>query len=61
MASRRGRKSAPGQIVPSHNDLQIGHDASNPERYFKGLIDEAAVYDRALAAGEIQANYRAGR
>jgi hypothetical protein len=55
-----GSQPAPGRIAPSHNELQIGHDPSNPDRYFKGLIDEAAVYDRALAAGEIRASYQAG-
>lgn len=55
-----GSQPAPGRIAPSHNDLQIGHDPSNPDRYFKGLIDEAAVYDRALDAGEIHTSYEAG-
>jgi RNA polymerase sigma factor (sigma-70 family) len=55
-----GSQPAPGRIAPSHNDLQIGHDPSNPDRYFKGLIDEAAVYDRALSAAEIHTSYEAG-
>ncbi|HVM49309.1 MAG TPA: LamG-like jellyroll fold domain-containing protein [Candidatus Acidoferrum sp.] len=29
-------------------------------RYFKGLIDEASIYNRALSAGEIAAIYNAG-
>jgi serine/threonine protein kinase len=52
--------AAPGRIVPSHLPLQIGHDASNPERYFHGLIDEASVYNTALTAEQIRAIYRAG-
>ena len=33
----------PGLIIPSSNDLQIGHDPVNPSRYFNGLINEASV------------------
>jgi nitrogen fixation protein len=51
--------SGPGQIVPSGNNLQIGHDPSNPSRYFNGLIDEASVYKVALSAAQIQALYAA--
>jgi hypothetical protein len=51
---------APGLIVASGNHLQIGHDPSNPGRYFHGLIDEPSVYNRALSAGQIQAIYSAG-
>ena len=52
--------SASGRIMPSHRPLQIGHDASNPERYFHGLIDEARVYNTALSAAQIQASYKGG-
>jgi len=51
---------APGQIVPSGNNLQTGHDPSNPPRYFNGLIDEASVYNMALSAQQILAIYNAG-
>jgi len=51
---------ATGTMVPSSNDLQIGHDPSNLDRYFKGLIDEPAVFDRALSPAEIRADYQAG-
>jgi hypothetical protein len=47
-------------IVASGNHLQIGHDPSNPTRYFHGLIDEASVYHAALSAGQIDALYNAG-
>jgi hypothetical protein len=50
---------APGQIVPSAKDLQIGHDPSNPALYFNGLIDEASVYGTALSAAQIEAIYAA--
>jgi hypothetical protein len=49
-----------GQIVPSGNNLQIGHDPSNPSRYFNGLIDEASVYNTALSTAQVQAIYNAG-
>ena len=52
--------SAPGQVVPSGNSLQIGHDPSNPSRYFNGLIDEAGVYSTALSAAQVLAIYNAG-
>jgi hypothetical protein len=52
--------AASGRIMPSHRPLQIGHDASNPERYFHGLIDEARVYNTALSAAQIQAIYKGG-
>ena len=52
--------AASGQIVPSGNNLQIGHDPSMSTRYFNGLIDEASVYSTALSAAQIQAIYLAG-
>ena len=30
-------------------------------RYFRGLIDEVAIYNRALSANEVAAIYRFGR
>jgi hypothetical protein len=52
--------AASGRIMPSHRPLQIGHDVSNPERYFHGLIDEARVYATALSPAQIQAIYKGG-
>ncbi len=51
---------APGKIAVAGNDLQLGHDAANPSRYFDGLIDEAAVYDTALSGAQIQTLYELG-
>jgi hypothetical protein len=51
---------APSLILASGNHLQIGHDPSNPGRYFHGQIDEASVYNTALSAGQIQGIYSAG-
>jgi Concanavalin A-like lectin/glucanases superfamily/Immunoglobulin I-set domain/NHL repeat len=52
--------NVPGPITPSGNDLHIGHDPSNPSRYFSGLIDEAGLYTNALSASQVQAIYNAG-
>ena len=37
--------------------LTIGHDLHNADRYYTGSIDEARVYDRALASNEVAAAY----
>ena len=42
-----------GPIATSTGSLRIGGNAVWGE-YFKGLIDEVRVYNRALSAGEIQ-------
>jgi hypothetical protein len=54
-----GPVHVPGTIGSSGNDLNIGHDASNPSRYFNGLIDEASVYSNALSAAQILSIYNA--
>ena len=41
------------------NNFRIG-SASNGDIYFDGLIDEAALYDRALTVGEVQEHYQGG-
>jgi hypothetical protein len=43
----------PGAIATSTNALQIGGDTLYSQ-YFKGLIDEVRIYNRALSAAEIQ-------
>ena len=45
--------SAPGLAATSASPLRIGGDSVWGE-YFKGLIDEVRVYNRALSAAEIQ-------
>ncbi|MDP3298129.1 MAG: LamG-like jellyroll fold domain-containing protein, partial [Thermodesulfovibrionia bacterium] len=47
-----------GGVPASNTDLTIG--ASPSEDYFKGLIDEVAIYNRALTASEIQQHYQNG-
>jgi hypothetical protein len=53
--------------MPSEGFLSIGSEdgrAGCPDcpgtRYFKGLIDEVSIYDRALTSAEIQSIYAAG-
>ena len=48
-----GSRALTGPIAPSTGALRIGGNAVWGE-YFKGLIDEVRVYNRALSAGEIQ-------
>jgi sugar lactone lactonase YvrE len=53
---------ASGPIVPSGNDLQIGHDPTPamPAEVFNGLIDEPSLYGTALSSAQILAIYEAG-
>jgi len=55
--------SVSGSIIPSSNSLMVGKDPSNPSatiRFFKGRIDEVAVYNRALTEEEIRGLYNIG-
>ena len=45
-----------GTLSPTTLNLQIG--GSQFGEYFKGLIDEVRIYNRALTATEIQAIYQ---
>jgi hypothetical protein len=46
-------QSAPGAAIVTSNALRIGGDSVWGE-YFKGVIDEVRIYNRALSAAEIQ-------
>ena len=46
-------QSAPGATITSGGALRIGGNAFWGE-YFKGLIDEVRIYNRALPVSEIQ-------
>ncbi|MFH1726581.1 MAG: LamG-like jellyroll fold domain-containing protein [Elusimicrobiota bacterium] len=47
-------------IPTSDSNVLIGIDEDFSTRIFNGLIDEVAIYNRALSAEEIQAAYQAG-
>jgi hypothetical protein len=55
-----GTTAVGGQMSPSGNTLDIGHDPSNADRWYDGLIDEPSVFNRALSPAEIQWIYNAG-
>jgi len=50
-----GTQALTGPIAASTGSLRIGGNAVWGE-YFKGLIDEVRIYNRALSAGEILAD-----
>ena len=54
-----GSQAATGPLVTSTEALRIGGDETGPW-YFNGLVDELALYSRALTSAEIQAIYNAG-
>jgi len=48
-----------GPISHTDNDLHIGHDPANPDRYFDGIIDEVCIWNVALTPKQIEARYTA--
>ncbi|MDL2121942.1 MAG: LamG domain-containing protein, partial [Deltaproteobacteria bacterium] len=44
---------ASGALSKTHYPWQIGANGKN-NNYFKGLIDDVRIYDRALSAAEIE-------
>ena len=52
--------SSPGDNLATTRNVSIGREESFLSRYFTGLIDELAIYNRALSSAEIQAIYNAG-
>lgn len=54
--------AAEGTDVNTESPLNIGRsfqDGSSARRYFKGIIDEVSIYNRALDAGEVEQNFLA--
>jgi hypothetical protein len=51
--SQVGSRALTGSIIPTSGPLRIGGNAPFAE-FFKGLIDEVRVYNRALSPAEIQ-------
>lgn len=52
--------NSPGAIFTGNRNVQIGREDSYIGRVFDGLIDEVAVYGRALTALQMQTIYAAG-
>jgi hypothetical protein len=48
-----------GEVVAAAGDIAMAVDAGELMGWFKGLIDEVRVYDRALNADEVRALYEA--
>src|SRR5262249_600897 len=51
--------TSPGVITATSRNVLIGREDSFLPRPFNGLIDEVAIYSRALSASEIQGIYSA--
>jgi hypothetical protein len=50
-----------GPLATNSYDLAIGEILEAPGRYWDGLIDEVAIYNKALSASEVQLHYDSGR
>ncbi len=50
-----------GTIAQNSYPVHIGGNAEASGLLFNGLIDEVSIYNRALTASEIQADYEAGK
>jgi hypothetical protein len=55
-----GERVRPGGITQSDLNVMIGREDSFFPRPFKGLIDEVEIFNRPLAAAEVQAIFAAG-
>jgi hypothetical protein len=55
-----GTHAQTGSMAVGDEPLRIGGDATFAGEFFKGLIDEVKVYNRALTAAEINADMNAG-
>ena len=59
-----GEGTTPGVKIaynlPTSNDLVIGDYAGGPGHNFNGLIDEPAIFNRALSAQEVHNHFAAG-
>jgi len=49
-----------GSIASSGYSVNIGRNAQATDRFYDGLLDEVAIYNRALSASEIQGLYSMG-
>lgn len=46
---------ATGGMTPANLDVNIGRNPENTSDYYKGLIDDVRIYNRALSSSEITA------
>jgi hypothetical protein len=46
-------------ITARNNPLRVGADASS-EQFYKGLLDNVRIYNRALSTTEVQADMNTG-
>jgi N-acetylneuraminic acid mutarotase len=53
-------RATAGPMVPNTFPLTIGASEAGPVNFFSGLIDEVAVYNRRLSAGEVRDIYLNG-
>ena len=53
--------TATGTIAQNSYPVCIGENAEAAGHRWNGMIDEASIYNRALTASEIQADYEAGK
>jgi hypothetical protein len=47
-----------GTLTTSSNDLELGRDPSNTDRYFDGLMDQVRIYNKALTEEEVAYLYQ---
>ncbi len=53
-----GELTASGSAADSNGDFVIGGDGATGIRYFDGIVDDAAIFNRALTHAEILSIYR---
>jgi hypothetical protein len=54
----RGALPRPGPPKPNQSPLCLGSYAEKHTAFFRGLLDEVKLYNRALTAAEVEAHYR---
>ena len=57
-AEEQGAMERPGPVNPSQFHLCLGNYEVKHPSYFRGLLDEVKLYDRALTAEEVREHYR---
>jgi hypothetical protein len=57
-AEEQGAMDRPGPVNPSQFHLCLGNYEVEHASYFRGLLDEVKLYDRALTSEEVREHYR---